>query len=250
MKLSSEEIERYARHLVLADVGGVGQQKLKEARVLVVGAGGLGSPLMQYLAAAGVGTLGIVDGDIVSLSNLQRQTIHATQAVGMSKVESAVKAIEQINPHVEVVTCSEMLNEVNGDSIIQNFDIVADGSDNFDTRHLVADLCEKHKKPLVTAAVGQFDANITTLKPYLENEDGEQNPRYRDVFPKSAAQGSLPTCEEAGIIGALTGIMGSMQALEIIKEITGVGDSLVGRLVLYDAKSTRFQEISYSRTDT
>jgi len=248
MKLSKEEIERYARHLVLTDVGGIGQQKLKQAKVLVIGAGGLGSPLMQYLAAAGIGTIGIIDGDVVSLSNLQRQTIHPTRAVGDSKVESAKAALKEINPHVEVSIYPVMIGEANGDEIVQDFDVIADGSDNFGTRHLVADLCEKYQKPLVTAAVGQFDATITTLKPYLENSDGEPNPRYRDIFPKSAAQGSLPTCEEAGIIGALTGIMGSMQALEIIKEITDVGDSLVGRLVLYDAKSTRFQEISYART--
>ncbi len=249
MKLSEEEIERYARHLVLADVGGAGQQKLKQAKVLTVGAGGLGSPLLQYLAASGVGTLGIIDGDHVSLSNLQRQTIHATDAIGKSKVESAKAAIEAINPHVEVISFPQMIDAENANNIISQFDIVADGSDNFDTRHLVADMCEKHCKTLVTAAVGQFDANITTLKPHLAGEDGKLNPRYRDIFPKSAATGSLPTCEEAGIIGALTGIMGSMQAMEVIKEITGVGESLVGRLLLYDAKSTRFQEIGYSRNE-
>jgi len=249
MKLSKEEIERYARHLVLADVGGAGQQKLKQAKVLVVGAGGLSSPLLQYLAASGVGTLGIVDGDHVSLSNLQRQTIHATSAIGKSKAESAKAAIEAINPHVEVNSFPMMIDANNADDIISQFNIVADGSDNFDTRHLVADMCEKHGKTLVTAAVGQFDANITTLKPHLAGEDGHLNPRYRDIFPKSAATGLLPTCEEAGIIGALTGIMGSMQAMEVIKEIAGLGESLVGRLLLYDAKSTRFQEIGYSRNE-
>lgn len=247
MKLSNEEIERYARHLVLADIGGEGQQKLKQAKVLVIGAGGLGSPLLQYLAAAGVGTIGIVDGDKVSLSNLQRQTIHSTQSVGENKVESAHESITRINPHVGVIKHKSMLLADNADEIIQAYDIVADGCDNFETRHLVADVCEKQKKPLVTAAVGQFDASITTLKPYLSNADGELYPRYCDIFPKPMQKSVLPTCEEAGIIGALTGIMGSMQALEVIKEITGVGDSLVGRLLLYDAKATRFQEIGYTR---
>ncbi len=247
MQLSTEELERYARHIVLADIGGAGQQKLKAAKVLVIGAGGLGSPVLQYLAAAGIGTLGIVDDDEVSLSNLQRQTIHKTKAHGKLKVESAKVFLEALNPNVKIELHPYRLTQENGDGLVSAYDVVADGSDNFDTRYLSADLCEKHEKILVTAAVGQFDASITTLKPHIKDMEGKAYPRYRDIFPNRPPEGLLPTCEEAGILGALTGIIGSMQALEIIKEITNTGESLAGRLLLYDAKSTRFQEIGYKR---
>jgi adenylyltransferase/sulfurtransferase len=245
MQLTPEELERYARHIVLADIGGAGQQKLKAAKVLVIGAGGLGSPVLQYLAAAGVGTLGVVDNDTVSLSNLQRQTIHKSNDAGKPKVESATAFVEALNPHVRVESHACRLNGENGDALIRSYDIVADGSDNFETRYLSADLCEKHEKILVTAAVGQFDASITTVKPHQKDASGNPYPRYRDIFPKQPPEGLLPTCEEAGILGALTGVIGAMQALEVIKEITGTGESLAGRLLLYDAKSARFQEISY-----
>lgn len=244
MQLTADELKRYARHIVLADIGGIGQQKLKAAKVLVIGAGGLGSPVLQYLAAAGIGTLGIVDDDEVSVSNLQRQTIHKTETCGEPKVESAKAFLEALNPNVKIEMHPCRLTQKNGDDLISQYDLVADGSDNFDTRYLTADLCEKHEKILVTAAVGQFDASITTLKPHLKNSDGKPYPSYRDIFPNKPPQGLLPTCEEVGILGALTGVIGSMQALEIIKEITGVGKSLAGRLLLYDAKSARFQEIS------
>lgn len=247
MQLSQEELERYARHIVLADIGGAGQQKLKAAKVLVIGAGGLGSPVLQYLAAAGVGTIGIVDDDTVSLSNLQRQILHRTQSCGKTKVESAKNTLEAINPHVKLELHNCRLSHENGNDIIHQYDIVCDGSDNFNTRYLCADLCEKHFKILITAAVGQFDGSITTLKPHLKNNEGKQFPRYRDIFPNKPEDGLLPTCEEAGIIGALTGIIGSMQAMEAIKEITETGESLAGRLLLYDAKSARFQEIKYIR---
>ena len=249
MELSAEELERYARHIVLADIGGAGQQKLKAARVLVVGAGGLGSPVLQYLAAAGVGTIGIIDDDQVSLSNLQRQTIHTTKSCGEAKVKSAKAAIEAINPNVKVITYQQRLEEKTGGEIVSQYDLVADGSDNFSTRYLCADLCEDLEKILVTAAVGQFDASITTIKAHQTDSDGNLYPRYRDVFPEQPPEGLLPTCAEAGILGALTGVIGSMQALEIIKEITGTGDSLAGRLLLYDAKAARFQEIAYKRKD-
>jgi len=248
MRLSKQELERYARHIVLTDVGGAGQQKLKAARVLVVGAGGLGSPVLQYLAAAGVGTIGIVDPDTVSLSNLQRQIIHATDSCGTPKVESAKHALARTNPHVAVETWPVRLDAANGEKLITQYDVVADGSDNFATRYLVADLCEQLEKTLVTAAVGQFDASITTLKPHMNNAQGDPFPRYRDIFPRQPEDGLLPTCEEAGILGALTGVIGSMQALEIIKEITGAGDSLAGRMLLYDSRSARFQEIAYQRS--
>ena len=245
MDFSPEEIERYARHIVLADVGGPGQQKLKAARVLVVGAGGLGAPCLQYLAAAGVGTLGIVDDDRVSLSNLQRQVIHDTAAIGRRKVESAREAIGRLNPHVRVETHAERLTEANAGGLIGAYDIVADCSDNFATRYAVSDQCFFAWKPLVVAAVGQFDASITTLKPYESGPDGLPNPTYRCLFPEAPPDGLLPTCAQAGILGALTGVIGAMQALEIIKEIVGIGEGLVGRLVLYDARAARFETIAY-----
>ena len=247
MQLSPEELQRYARHIVMADIGGAGQQKLKAAKVLVIGAGGLGSPVLQYLAAAGVGTLGIVDDDVVSLSNLQRQTIHTTDAQGRLKVESAKAYLTSLNPHIKIEVHPVRLNQTNGDDLVSQYDLVADGSDNFETRYLCADLCEKHQKTLVTAAVGQFDASLTTLKPHQNDDHGNPFPRYRDIFPQQPAEGLLPTCEEAGILGALTGVIGSMQALEVIKEVTETGDGLTGRLLLYDAKSARFQEVKYAR---
>ncbi|KAB2875396.1 MAG: molybdopterin-synthase adenylyltransferase MoeB [Bauldia sp.] len=245
MEFSSDEIERYARHIVLAEVGGPGQQKLKRARVLVVGAGGLGAPVIQYLAAAGVGTLGIVDDDMVSLSNLQRQVVHDTADVGRPKVASAAAAVARLNPHVRVEAHAVRLTAENAADLIAGYDIVADGSDNFATRFLVSDQCFHAAKPLVTAAVGRFDGSITTLKPHLTGADGRPNPTYRCLFPEPPPAGLLPTCAEAGILGALTGVIGSLQALEVIKEIVGIGEGLVGRLLLYDARAARFETIAY-----
>jgi len=240
--LTPEEIQRYARHLVLPDIGGAGQQKLKAARVLVIGAGGLGSPVLLYLAAAGVGHLRVVDDDDVSASNLQRQVLHASDRVGIAKTESAAAALKALNPEVEVETVHARFSQENAQDLLKGCTIATDGSDNFPTRYALADACEAAHIPLVTAAVGQFDGSITTFKPY---EAG--NPGYRDIFPEVSSQQDLPSCEEAGVLGALTGVMGSMQALEVIKEICGFGDSLVGRLVLYDAKACRWQQISYAR---
>lgn len=231
----------------MADIGGAGQQKLKASKVLVIGAGGLGSPVLQYLAAAGVGTLGVIDDDVVSLSNLQRQTIHTTKMEGALKVESAKAFLSSLNPHIKIEVHPVRLNQTNGDDLVSQYDLVADGSDNFVTRYLCADLCEKHQKILVTAAVGQFDASLTTLKPHLKDDKGNRYPRYRDIFPQMPPEGLLPTCEEAGVLGALTGVIGSMQALEVIKEVTETGDGLASRLLLYDAKSARFQEVKYAR---
>lgn len=247
MTLSVEEIERYARHIVLADVGGEGQQKLKAAKVLVVGAGGLGAPLLQYLAAAGVGTIGVVDDDTVAISNLQRQVIHDTANIGLSKTDSARTSIERINPHVTVVAHKVRLVDGNAEKIIKQYDLVADGSDNFDTRYLVAAICEKLSRTLVTAAVGRFDGSITTLKPFASDKSGNRYPRYIDIFPVKPKAGLLPSCAEAGILGALTGVLGTMQAMEIIKEITGVGEGLAGRLILFDSKAMRFETVKYKR---
>jgi len=243
--LTSEELERYARHIVLPEIGGAGQQKLKQARVLVVGAGGLGAPVLQYLAAAGVGTLGIVDDDAVSLSNLQRQVIHATGAVGRGKTDSARAAIAGINPHVVVETHASRLDADSATRLIEAYDVVVDGSDNFATRYLVADRCAALKKPLVTAAVGRFDGSLTVLKPFESRADGRPNPSYRDLFPAPPPDGTVPSCAEAGIVGALTGVLGTLQAMEVIKLITAIGEPLVGRLLLYDALAARFETIRY-----
>ena len=245
MTLSSSELERYARHIVLADIGGPGQQKLKQASVLVVGAGGLGSPLIQYLAASGVGTIGIIDDDTVSMSNLQRQIIHDTDTIGTKKVVSASNAVQRINPNVIVRTFEERLSPDNVFNIFDEFDIVVDGSDNFATRYLVSDACFFAKKTLVTGAVGQLDGSITTLKPYQMNSDQQHNPTYRCLFPEIPAEDSVPTCESAGVLGALTGVIGSMQALEVIKELVGFGVGLTGRLLLFDARNARFETIKY-----
>jgi adenylyltransferase/sulfurtransferase len=246
MDFSRDEIERYARHIVLADVGGPGQQKLKRARVLVVGAGGLGTPLIQYLAAAGVGTIGIIDDDDVSLSNLQRQVIHDTAAVGIPKVASAAVAVSRINPHVAVEPHHFRLTAGNAGDLIARYDLVADGSDNFATRYIVSDAAFHAGKPVVVAALGRFDGSITTLKPHLAGADGRPNPTYRCLFPEAPPDGLLPTCAEAGIVGALPGVVGSLQAVEVIKEIVGLGEGLVGRLLLYDARDARFETIRYA----
>ncbi|MGN6466224.1 MAG: molybdopterin-synthase adenylyltransferase MoeB [Rhizobiaceae bacterium] len=243
--LSPEELERYARHIVLAEIGGPGQQKLKRARVLVVGAGGLGAPVLSYLAAAGVGVLGIVDDDTVSLSNLQRQIIHATANIGQAKVASAAAAIASINPHVKVEPHALRLDEKNARGIVTGYDIVVDGSDNFATRYAVADACSAEELPLVTGSVGRFDGSLTVLMPYSKDGEGRPNPSWRDLFPAPPPEGMVPSCAEAGVLGALTGVIGTLQAMEVIKLVTGVGEPLVGRLLLYDGLATRFETIRY-----
>lgn len=242
MALSADEIERYARHLVLHEVGGPGQNRLKAAKVLVVGAGGLGAPLLSYLAAAGIGSIGIIDHDTVSLSNLQRQIIHTTARVGLPKTSSARETMQALNPHVHVIEHACRIATDNALDIISGYDIVADGCDNFPTRYLVSDACYFAKKPLVTAAVGQFDGQLSTFKPYEVAPDGNPWPTYRCLMGELPPRGLFPACEEAGILGALPGILGSMQAMEVIKEILGIGDSLAGRLLMYDALATRFYE--------
>ncbi len=242
--LSDEELERYARHILLAQVGGPGQRALKRARVLVVGAGGLGSPAILYLAAAGVGTIGIIDDDRVALSNLQRQIIHGTGTIGTPKPESAAKAVAALNPHVRVETHYQRLGANNAPEVIGHYDIVLDGCDNFATRYLVSDACYFAKKPLVSAAVAQFDGHVTTFKPYARDDDGAPLPSYRCFVPEAPPPGLLPSCEEAGILGALTGIIGSIQAIETIKEIIGIGKGLAGRLLIYDALEARTRMIA------
>jgi adenylyltransferase/sulfurtransferase len=250
MALQPEEIERYARHLVLRDVGGPGQAKLKAARVLVVGAGGLGAPLLQYLAAAGVGTIGIVDDDVVSLSNLQRQVIHATPDVGRPKVESSAEAVRRLNPHVAVEAHPIRLTPANARALVGRYDIVADGSDNFDTRYTVSDACFYEQKPLVTAALGQFDGSLTTIRAHERGADGAPNPTYRCLFPSPPPPGAVPACAEAGVLGALAGVMGSLMAMEVVREIVGFGEGLVGRLLMVDARSMRFDTLRYGWDET
>jgi molybdopterin-synthase adenylyltransferase len=244
--LSADELERYARHIVLREVGGPGQAALRRSRVLVVGAGGLGAPVLLYLAAAGVGTLGIVDDDVVALSNLQRQVIHATPDVGVPKVESAAALIRRLNPHVAVERHGVRLTAQNALTLIESYDIVADGSDNFATRYLVSDACYFAKKPLVTAALGAFDGTLTTIRAHERGADGKPNPSYRCLFPEPPPPGSVPACAEAGILGALAGVVGSMTALEVIREIVGFGEGLVGRLVMLDARAMRFETLRYA----
>lgn len=245
--LSSDEVARYARHIVLREIGGPGQQKMKAARVLVIGAGGLGAPVLQYLAAAGIGTIGIADDDTVSLSNLQRQVIHATESIGMAKTQSASEAIAALNPHVKVISHPSRLDRENIAGILKAYDILVDGSDNFKTRYLAADSAEAAEVPLVTGAVGRFDGSVTVLTPYAKDSLGNPLPGYRDLFPAPPPDGMVPTCAEAGVIGALTGVIGTLMAMEVIKLVTGAGEPLIGRLLLYDGLAARFDTVKYKR---
>jgi molybdopterin/thiamine biosynthesis adenylyltransferase len=231
--LGPDEARRYARHIVLRGVGGEGQQKLKAARVLVVGAGGLGSPAIAYLAAAGVGTLGVVDHDTVSLSNLQRQVIHRSDALGAPKAASA----RAFNPHVAFVPHAERLTAGNASRLVAGYDIVLDGTDSFGTRQLGALAAEAAGKPLVSGAVSMFDGQVTVFLP-----GGRQ---FRDLYPATPDEADLPACEAVGVLGAVTGVIGTLMAMEAIKLITGLGTPLAGRLLLYDGRDTRFSELAY-----
>jgi len=241
MSLTDDQLERYARHIILKEVGGAGQQKLMNAKVLVVGAGGLGSPMLLYLAAAGVGTIGIVDDDQVALSNLQRQVIHATSAVGMPKTMSAAATLRAINPNVKVMEHACRLTADNVRKIVSGYDIVADGCDNFTTRFLVNDACYFLEKPLVSGALSQFDGQISTFKAY----GGSGLPCYRCFVAKDP--GDALNCAEAGILGAVAGVIGTWQALEVIKEIIGLGESLAGQLLLFEGLTARTRKIRLRR---
>ncbi|MGH6779339.1 MAG: HesA/MoeB/ThiF family protein [Bradyrhizobium sp.] len=245
--LNADELERYARHIVLREVGGPGQAALKEASVLVIGAGGLGAPALMYLAAAGVGALGVIDDDVVSLSNLQRQIIHATPDIGRRKVDTAAERIRALNPHVRFVTHAARLKAGNAMELIGGYDLVLDGSDNFETRYLVSDACFLAGKPLITAALGTFDGSLTTIRAHERNAQGEFNPTYRCLFPEPPPPGTVPACAEAGVMGALAGVLGSMMALEAIREIVRFGEGLVGRLLMVDARAMRFETLRYAR---
>jgi molybdopterin-synthase adenylyltransferase len=243
--LTAVELERYARHIVLREVGGPGQLALKQARVLVVGAGGLGAPMLLYLAAAGVGILGIVDDDAVALSNLHRQVIHGTPDIGHHKVDSASSVIRRLNPHVTVEPHAVRLNHANALGLVAAYDLVADGSDNFETRYLVSDACFLARKPLVTGALGSFDGTLTTVRAHEHGPDGEPNPTYRCLFPEPPPLGTVPACAEAGVLGAVAGVMGSLMALEVIRQIVGFGEGLVGRLLMVDTRNMRFETLRY-----
>ncbi len=245
MSLNDAEVERYARHLVLPEIGGPGQSRLKRARVLVIGAGGLGAPLLQYLAAAGVGHIGIVDDDHVSLSNLQRQVIFGTQDIGAHKAVAAAGAIRRLNPHVAIEEHVVRLDPHNARALVAFYDIVADGSDNFETRYAVSDACFYERKPLVTAALGRFDGSLTTIRAHEAGPDGRPNPSYRCLFPHPPPPGTVAPCAEAGVLGALAGVMGSLMALEVVRAITGFGEPLVGKLLLVDAMTLRFETMRY-----
>ncbi len=236
MALTDDQIERYARHLILKEIGGPGQQKLLKSKVLVIGAGGLGSPLLMYLAAAGVGTIGIIDHDSVDLSNLQRQIVHMTSAIGQDKVKSAKEMIKNINPDINVVTYHERLTDDNAEKIISEYDVVADGCDNFTTRFLVNDICIAQRKPLISGALSQFDGQLSTFKGYEDTQ-----PCYRCLVPDHPK--GILSCAEAGILGAVAGVVGTMQAVEVLKELLNIGDSLAGKLVIYDSLSAASRTI-------
>jgi len=237
--ITDEQIERYARHILLPEIGGAGQAKLLNSRVLVVGAGGLGSPVILYLAAAGVGHIGIIDDDDVDLSNLQRQIAHTTERIGVNKAESARQSVLALNPGIKVTVHSERLTAANALELIGDYDVVADGSDNFDTRFLVNDVCYFSRTTLVSAAILRFDGQLSTFRAH----QGGANPCYRCLYPEPPPPDLIPTCAEAGVLGALCGVMGSLQAAEVVKELTGAGESMSGSLLIFDGLATEFRKV-------
>ena len=244
-KMSAEEIERYERHILLKEIGGAGQQKLAASKVLIVGLGGLGVPVAQYLVAAGVGQLGFLDDDTVALSNLQRQVIFCTQDVGRAKVEVAAERLQNLNPHVTLTPIEARLTPENAEKLIADYDIVVDACDNFATRFAVNDACAKGQKILVSGAVGQFSGQVAVFKPWDTDENGAPLPCYRSLVPQPPPEAD--DCATTGIVGALCGIIGSLQAFEVIKEITAAGDSLAGRLLIYDGLSANARVVKLRR---
>ncbi len=233
---SKEQIERYSRHIILKEVGGMGQTKLLESKVLLIGAGGLGSPIAVYLAAAGVGTLGIIDDDVVDLSNLQRQILHGTSDIGIPKTKSAEATITEMNPDVKVIPINERINSENAFQILEQYDLIVDGCDNFATRYLINDACVMLGKPIVHGSIFQFDGQVTVLYP-------AKGPCYRCIFPEPPPAGLAPSCQEAGVFGVLPGIIGTIQAVEAIKILLDIGDSLIGTLLLFDALTMTFNRM-------
>ena len=248
VSFSKEELERYSRHLIIPEFNIEGQKKLKAAKVLVVGSGGLGSPLLLYLTAAGVGTIGIVDFDVVDSSNLQRQVLFGEENVGEAKVDAAKKRLSALNPHINIITYNTHLNSQNALDIIKDYDVVADGTDNFPTRYLVNDACVLLGKVNVYASIFRFEGQASVFNQLLE--DGTRGPNYRDLFPSPPPAGLVPSCAEGGVIGVLPGILGSIQANEVIKVISGVGETLSGRLFLFDAASFETRTLKVQKSPT
>jgi molybdopterin/thiamine biosynthesis adenylyltransferase len=241
MKFSEEQIQRYSRQMILPGFGGKSQKKLAEAKVFIMGAGGLGSPAAIYLAAAGVGTLGLADCDRVELHNLQRQILHRTPDVGLLKVESGKKTLESLNPEVKVQIYSDRVTSANVREIIRDYDLVLDGSDNFPTRFLINDSCFFEKKTLISGAILRFDGQLSTFKPHAGG------PCYRCLFPQPPPPGTVPSCQEAGILGAVAGAIGTLQANEALKEILGIGKSMAGRLLWFNALALSFEMVELQR---
>ncbi len=242
LDFSEDEIQRYARHILLGEVGGTGQARLRQARVLIVGAGGLGSPLALYLAAAGVGTIGVADDDRVELSNLQRQVAHTTDRVGMGKAASARAAMGALNPHVKVHAHDVQVDEATAPGLLAQYDIVCDGTDNFAARFAIADAAWRAGRTLVSAAVLRFEGQLSTFRPG-HGPTGAPHPCYRCLYPEPPPPGLVPSCAQAGVMGPVTGVMGTLQATEVLKEILGIGESLAGRLLVWDALAMRFRTI-------
>ncbi|NKE44634.1 molybdopterin-synthase adenylyltransferase MoeB [Roseomonas frigidaquae] len=243
LDFSEAEIRRYSRHILLEEVGAIGQAKLRAARVLLVGAGGLGSPLALYLAAAGVGTLGLIDDDRLELSNLQRQVAHDTARIGRNKAESAAETIAALNPETRVEVHARRLDAGWAWANIGNYDLVCDGTDNFATRFLLGDACHLLGRPLVSAAVLRFEGQLSVFR----GHEGAPHPCHRCLHPEPPPEGLVPTCSEAGVLGAVTGVMGTLQATEVLKHILGIGESLSGRLLLWDALDMRFRTVKLRR---
>ncbi|MFT9025689.1 HesA/MoeB/ThiF family protein [Acetobacter indonesiensis] len=244
LEFTEDEIQRYSRHILLPEVGGTGQAKLRASSVLIIGAGGLGAPVALYLAAAGVGRIGLVDDDVVELSNLQRQIVHVTDAVGALKVDSARARLEALNPEVTIETWPMRLGVETVDNLAQRYDLVCDGCDNFSTRYLVNAACVRAGKPLVSAAVQRFEGQLSTFKP------AEGGPCYHCLYPETDGVADGLSCGEAGVFGAVTGVMGTLQATEALKELLDIGTSLAGRLLMWDALATRFTTIALRRDPT
>jgi molybdopterin-synthase adenylyltransferase len=246
-EFSSEEVARYRRHLVLPEIGGAGQQKLKAAHVAVLGAGGLGAPVIAMLAAAGVGQMTIIDDDMVDLSNLQRQFIHRTQDQDVAKVVSAARFTHDLNPHVLVHVKRERLSASNAAALISNATLLIDGSDNFAARRALAAAAGNLNIPMVTGAVNRFDGSLSVIAPHMFDDKGRPAPRFSDLYPDDPPDGLLASCAEIGIVGALTGVIGTLMAMEAIKLITGAGTPLIGRVLLYDGLNAKFSELRYKR---
>jgi molybdopterin-synthase adenylyltransferase len=245
--LSTRETERYARHIVLFGMGGAGQQKLKNARVLVVGAGGLGAPVIAYLAGAGVGHLAIADPDEISLSNLQRQIIYTEPDIGAQKAEKAAMFARSLNRDIEIEALPVAINADNGPALFAGYDVIVEGTDTMAARSAIALAAEAAGVALVTGAVSMFDGQITVLAPHLEGDNGKRGPRFSDLYGQGGDFSDLPTCEAVGVLGATTGVIGTLMAMEAIKLICAIGTPLIGRLVLYDGQAGRFSEIGYTR---